>query len=77
MKTECVMPFQVENNDWVVTPDGPKYVYSIRDEGDFITLDLVDEEGDHEARRYGPFEPLNIVTSFNEAEEWEDVPIED
>lgn len=75
MQTMSVWAYEVENNDWVNTPDGSKYVYSIDDTGDLLAFDLVDEEGDHELREYGAFEPVTIVTSFSDEDSIDDEDI--
>jgi hypothetical protein len=82
MQTDILCAFQVENNDHIVM-DGEVmgYVYSIDEEGDFLYLDVVDDEAEHTVLKYGPFETVRIVTSFSEEdsyyqENWGDLDVE-
>lgn len=78
MQTDTIWAYEVENNDHLVI-DGEVvgYVYSKDDEDDTILLDVVDDEAEHTQYPFGPFDSVTIVSSFEEEDEWEDVPIED
>ncbi len=75
MKTDVVFAYVIENNDFLLDNDGCLlgYIYSINDDGDFIELDIVDEDAVHTFISVGPFDPITIVTSFDEEYEFEDV----
>lgn len=70
MQTDTVCAYQLENNDWVAEdilrgyPQG--YVYMADDEGDWLTIDIVDDDGEHNVVYFGPFDPVTIITSFEE-----------
>lgn len=65
MQTDSVYACNIENNDNIVI-DGEHvgYVYSISEDGDFIILDVVDDEAEHTQYPFGPFDTVTIVTSF-------------
>ena len=70
MQTDSVYACNIENNDQIVV-DGEHvgYVYSISEDGDFILLDVVDDEAEHTQYPFGPFDTVTIVTSFDDGEE--------
>lgn len=78
MQTDTVAACYIENNDHIVI-DGKVvgYVYMVNEEVDYLLLDVVDDEGEHTEYSFAPFDPVTFVTVFDEAEEWEDVLIED
>lgn len=69
MQTRTEYAAYVENNDHVVI-DGEVvgYVYSIEDEGDYLHLDTVDDDGEHTILAFAPFDEVAIVESFEEDE---------
>lgn len=71
MQTDTVFAYQVENNDYVLDSDGTLlgYVYLIDEEGDYIHLDIVDDDIEHTVYPFGPFDSVTIVTSFEDDEE--------
>lgn len=68
MQTDLVHGFAVENNDWLPANDErpDAYVYSREDEGDFIVLDLVDNDGEHYEEKVAAFDSVTIITSFED-----------
>lgn len=74
MQTDVIFAHQLENNDFI---DYGVYVYSKDDAGDNIVVDFCDEDGEHTVKTYAPFDMVCIVTSFDDEEKFEDVPIED
>lgn len=71
MKTDLVYGYAVENNDVLpATEDRPQtYVYSREDEGDFIVLDLVDEDAEHYEHRVAAFDTVPVIVSFEDEDE--------
>lgn len=67
MQTDTVDAYTVENNDHVVI-DGNVvgYVYMVEEGGDYILLDVVDDDGEHTQYPFPPFASVTIVTSFEE-----------
>lgn len=68
MQTRTEYAAYIENNDFVVE-DGEVmgYVYSITEDfADFITFDVVDDDGVHFNYRCGPFDEVTIVESFDD-----------
>jgi hypothetical protein len=67
MQTDTYFAHEVENNDHIVI-DGEVvgYVYSKDDEGDYIHLDTVDDDGEHTTYPFAPFDPVEVVTSFDD-----------
>jgi hypothetical protein len=69
MQTDTVCAFQVENNDHIVMEGKPfGYVYSIGEDGDYILLDVVDDEAEHTEFAFGAFDTVEIITSFDDEE---------
>ena len=68
MKTNTVYGWELDNNDVLpATDDRPQtYVYMREDEGDFITLTLVDEDAEHYTLKVAPFDSVTIVESFED-----------
>lgn len=56
--TDIVCAHQLENND--ILEDG-RYVYSKEDAGDFINVNLCDDEGECEIVPFAPFDVVSIV----------------
>lgn len=79
MQTDAVFACNIENNDNIVI-DGEHvgYVYMVNEDGDFILLNVVDDDGDHTEYPFGPFDTVTIVTSFldEDSTDGEDVFIE-
>lgn len=74
MITEPMCAFQVENNDFVAEDGEVKgYVYSTEDDGDHIVLDICDDDGEHTVWRVAPFDVVQVVTKFDDDEDWHDV----
>lgn len=71
MQTDLVFGYAVENNDWLPANDErpDAYVYMREDEGDFISLDLVDNDGEHYTEKVAAFDTVTIITSFEDEEE--------
>jgi hypothetical protein len=80
METDVIFAYALENNDLVQEntergyPQG--YVYMTTDEGDWIAVDICDDEGDHNIVRFAPFDSVRIITSLYEEVDFEDVEIE-
>lgn len=71
MQTRTEYAVYVENNDFIVE-DGEVlgYVYMLtEDTPDFITFDVVDEDGEHYSYRRAPFDEVVIVESFDDPDE--------
>jgi len=73
MQTDVIFAHALENNDFLAenTERGydQAYVYSIEDEDDWIAVDTVDDEGTHFIVRFAPFDPVRIITSFEDEDE--------
>lgn len=67
METDPVFACNIENNDQIAI-DGKHvgYVYMVEDDGDFILLDVVDEDGEHTQYPFGPFDTVNVITRFED-----------
>jgi hypothetical protein len=78
METELIYAAYVDNNDYVVVNgEVLGYVYSVNDQGDTLVFDIVDEDNEHTPLERTPFAAVEIVLTFEEPFEFEDVPIED
>lgn len=80
MQTRTEYAAYVENNDFIVE-DGEVmgYVYMVdEDTPDYITFDVVDDEGEHFKYRRAPFDEVTIVESFvdEDSTDIEDIFIE-
>ena len=70
MQTDNVYACNIENNDFIMVEGEVKgYVYMVDEDGDFILLDVVDDDGEHTQYPFGPFDTVTIVTSFDDGEE--------
>ena len=71
MQTRNEYAAYVENNDFIVdNGEVIGYVYAItEDTPDFITFDVVDEDGEHYNYRRAPFDEIPIVESFEDDDE--------
>jgi hypothetical protein len=70
MQTDSVYACNIENNDHIVIDGEVKgYVYMVDEDGDFILLDVVDDDGEHTQYPFGPFDTVTIVASFDDGEE--------
>lgn len=63
MQTMTIFAHELENNDFL--EDG-RYVYSKSDEGDFIVVELCDDDGETESKPFGPFDPVSVVITFED-----------
>lgn len=71
MQTRTEYAAYVENNDFIVeNGESIGYVYSIiEDTADFITFDVVDEDGEHFNFRRAPFDEVQIVETFEDEDD--------
>lgn len=76
MQTDSAYACNIENNDFIVI-DGEVvgYVYMVNEEGDYLLLDVVDDEGEHTEYPFAPFDTVTFVNAFDEdgsvPDEWE------
>ncbi len=76
MQTDTVAACYIENNDHIVIDGEVKgYVYMVDEEGDYVHLDVVDDEGEHTIYAFAPFDPVAYVTVFEDEFEYEDVEV--
>ena len=66
MQTDVVVAAYVEPGDFLEAPDGSLEVHEIHDNGDFITMRVLDEEGEVEMLTFAPFDVVHVVTSFED-----------
>ena len=78
MITDTYFAHEVEVGDNVViSEDVTAPVKEIGDEVDFITITLTDDDGEGFTLSFAPFDPVEIVTSFDDEEVLDvDVPID-
>ena len=71
MQTRIEYAAYVENNDFIVdNGEVMGYVYMVaEDTPDFITFDVVDDDGEHFNYRRAPFDEVTIVESFDDSED--------
>ena len=79
MQTDVIYVSQVEELDYIEGDGDATQVIEVREDGDFIILVMADEEGEKCDVKFGPFDQVRLVTSFEDEGEsdFEDVPIED
>lgn len=67
MQTDTLKAHEIENNDFLVRDGEPVgYVYMVNDEGEWIILDVVDEDGNHDLWHRQPFDDVEIVVSWDD-----------
>lgn len=78
MQTDTIMAFQIEDGDTLQVGDRTYLVKGEpADEADGLLFDTVEEDGEDTQIWFAPFDVVNVVTVFEEEEEWEDILIED
>ena len=78
MQTDTICAFQLEEGDYF-SEQGEHYkVKSLDRDDDYLDFTVIEVATDDEyPMTFAPFDTVTLITAFDEAEDWEDIVIED